>query len=144
EARSFTGFRWFPIDPSYRVTGRFIRDSSPRQLKIANLSGDEDVYTTEGVGECKLQGQTVRLRPMTTRPGRVYFVFRDGTSGHETYEAARFLYSDLLADNTTVLDFNQAYNPPCAFNSFTTCPLPLPENRLMVRILAGERAYAPR
>ena len=69
-------------------------------------------------------------------------VFRDGTSGKETYEAARFLYADLKADGTTVLDFNQAYNPPCSFNPYTTCPIPPAENRLTVRILAGERDYA--
>ena len=79
---------------------------------------------------------------MTTEPNRLFFVFRDGTSGKETYEAARFLYSDLRDDGTTVLDFNQAYNPPCAFNPYTTCPIPLPENRLKVRIPAGEKAYA--
>jgi uncharacterized protein (DUF1684 family) len=78
---------------------------------------------------------------MTTRPNRLYFIFRDGTSGKETYETARFLYSDLRSDGTTVLDFNEAYNPPCAFNPFTTCPLPPVENRLKVRILAGEKAY---
>ena len=68
-------------------------------------------------------------------------MFKDASSGRETYGAARFLYSDLREDGTTILDFNQAYNPPCAFNPFTTCPLPLPENRLPVRVLAGERAY---
>jgi uncharacterized protein (DUF1684 family) len=82
------------------------------------------------------------MRPMTTRPGRLYFIFRDGTSGKETYETARFLYADLKDDGTAVLDFNEAYNPPCAFNPFTTCPLPLPENRTTVRIPAGERKYA--
>ena len=97
---------------------------------------------SEGVVEFRLNGQTVRLRPMTTRPKRFWFIFRDGTSGKETYETARFLYSDLRDDGTTVLDFNQAYNPPCAFNPFTTCPIPLPENRLKVRIPAGEKAYA--
>ena len=79
---------------------------------------------------------------MTTRPNRFFFIMRDGTSGKETYAAARFLYADLQPDGTTVLDFNQAYNPPCAFNPFTTCPLPPPENRLKVRILAGEKNYA--
>jgi hypothetical protein len=69
-------------------------------------------------------------------------VFRDGSSGQETYATARFLYSDLRPDDTTVLDFNAAYNPPCAFNPYTTCPIPLRENRLSVKILAGERAYA--
>ena len=86
-------------------------------------------------------GQRLRLRPFTTRPNRFYFVFRDASSGQETYETARFLYSDLRPDDTTVLDFNMAYNPPCAFNPYTTCPIPLRENRLTVKVLAGEKAY---
>ena len=141
-ARSFSGFRWFPIDARYRVVGTFIKDPAPRELLIPNLAGDDERNTTEGLVEFTLAGQKVRLRPMTTRPGRLYFTFRDGTSGRETYAAARFLYTDLRADGTTVLDFNEAYNPPCAFNPYTTCPVPLPENRLTVKILAGERAYA--
>ena len=140
-ARSFAGFNWFPIDPGYRVAGTFIKDVAPREIKVPNLSGDQETYTTEGVVELTVNGETVRMRPMTTRPGRLFFVFRDGTSGGETYEAARFLYSDLRPDGSAVVDFNEAYNPPCAFNPYTTCPLPLPENRLKVRILAGERAY---
>ena len=84
-----------------------------------------DEYKTEGVVEFTLMGQTLRLRPFTTRPKRFYFVFRDASGGQETYETARFLYADLLDDGTTVLDFNQAYNPPCAFNPYTTCPIPL-------------------
>jgi uncharacterized protein (DUF1684 family) len=141
-ARRFAGFKWFPIDEHYRVVGRFIKDPAPRELRLPNLSGDDQTFTTEGVVEFTLNGEKVRLRPMTTRPGRLYFIFRDGTSGKETYEAARFLYSDLKSNGTTVLDFNEAYNPPCAFNPFTTCPLPLPENRLSIRIPAGEKAYA--
>jgi len=143
-ARSFSGFRWFAIDEAYRVTARFIKDPAPREVRGLNQLGDEDVMRTEGVVEFTLGGETVRLRPMTTRPNRLWFIFRDGTSGKESYETARFLYSDLRDDGTTVLDFNQAYNPPCAFNPYTTCPLPLPENRLTVRIPAGERAYASR
>jgi len=85
--------------------------------------------------------EALRLRPFTTRPKRFYFVFKDLSSGKETYEAARFLYADLADDGSVVMDFNQAYNPPCAFNPYTTCPIPLPENRLTVKILAGERAY---
>jgi uncharacterized protein (DUF1684 family) len=141
-ARAFAGFRWFPIDEHYRVTARFIKDPASRPTHIPNQLGDDEVYTTEGVVEFTLNGETVRMRPMTTRPGRLYFIFRDGTSGKETYETARFLYSDLRSDGTTVLDFNQAYNPPCAFNPYTTCPLPPQENRLKVRIPAGELAYA--
>ena len=140
-ARGFLGFAWFPIGRQYRVVGRFIPDAAPKPLKVPNTLGDDDEYRTEGVVEFQLQGQTLRLRPFTTRPKRFYFVFRDASSGQETYETARFLYADLLDDGTTVLDFNQAYNPPCAFNPYTTCPIPLRENRLPVKILAGEKAY---
>lgn len=140
-ARDFLGFTWFPVDPQYRVVGRFIADPAAQALKVANTFGDIDDYTSQGVVEFALHGQTLRLRPFTTRPNRFYFVFRDASSGDETYKAARFLYSDLLADGTTVLDFNMAYNPPCAFNPYTTCPIPLPENRLPVKVLAGEKKY---
>jgi uncharacterized protein len=141
-AKGFLGFQWFPIDPQYRVVGRFIKDPEPKSLQVMNTYGEVDTYTSEGVVEFTLAGQSLRLRPFTTRPKRFYFVFKDASSGAETYEAARFVYSDLLDDGTTVVDFNEAYNPPCAFNPYTTCPIPLPENRLPVKILAGEKAYA--
>ena len=140
-AKEFLGFTWFPIDAQYRVAGRFIKDAAPQRLKVLNTFGDVDEYASEGVVEFTLRGETMRLRPFTTRPGRFYFVFKDASSGQETYEAARFLYADLLDTGTTVLDFNQAYNPPCAFNPYTTCPIPIRENRLPIKILAGERAY---
>ena len=140
-AKAFEGFHWFPIDSAYRVTARFIKDPAPHDVKIPNQLGDEETYTTEGIVEFTVAGKKVTMRPMTTRPGRLYFIFRDGTSGKETYETARFLYADLKPDGTAVLDFNQAYNPPCSFNPYTTCPLPPKENRLTVRILAGEKAY---
>jgi uncharacterized protein (DUF1684 family) len=141
-AVGFRGFEWFPIDPAYVVTGRFVADAEPRELPVVNTFGDVDRFTTEGVVAFELHGQALRLRPFTTRPQRLYFVFRDGSAGQETYEVARFVYADLRDDGTVVLDFNEAYNPPCAFNPYTTCPIPLPENVLPVKILAGERTYA--
>jgi hypothetical protein len=141
QVREFAGFTWFPIDPEYRVVAKFIPDDKPRNIPVVNTYGDADVMPSEGVVEFELNGETIRLRPFTTRPKRFYFVFRDGSSGQETYDTARFLYSDLLDDGTTVLDFNQAYNPPCAFNKYTTCPIPIKENRLAVKILAGEKDY---
>jgi uncharacterized protein (DUF1684 family) len=137
----FEGFEWFPISRDYRVLGRFIADATPRSLPVVNTFGDVDTYRTEGVVEFALNGEVLRLRPFTTEPGRFYFVFNDASSGIETYEAARFLYSNLRDDGTTILDFNAAYNPPCSFNPFTTCPIPLPENRLPIKVLAGEKQY---
>lgn len=142
QARGFKGFTWFPIDPAYYVPGRFIPDAQPRDVAVLNTYGDEDTYTTEGVIEFSLNGQTLRLRPFTTSPKRFYIVFRDASSGVETYETARFVYADLKDDGSVALDFNEAYNPPCSFNPYTTCPIPLKENRLPVKILAGEKAYA--
>ena len=141
QAHRFLGFTWFPLSGEHRVVGRFVPDPTPRELRVVNTFGDVDTYKTEGVIEFTLQGRPLRLRPFTTRPKRFYIVFRDASSGEETYEAARFLYADLRDDGTTILDFNEAYNPPCSFNPFTTCPIPLPENRLPVKILAGEKKY---
>jgi len=140
-AKGFLGFTWFDVDPAFRVVGQFVPDAEPRRVKVVNTYGEVDEYSTEGVVEFPWQGTTLRLRPFTTRPKRLYFVFRDASSGQETYEAARFLYADLADDGSVVLDFNVAYNPPCAFNPFTTCPIPLAENRLPVKILAGEKRY---
>jgi len=141
-ARSFAGFHWFPIDPKYRIVAKFTKDTEPpRQVKVPTLTGDYATYTTEGTVEFQFEGQTIHMRPMTTRPKRLFLIFRDGTSGHETYAAARFLYADLNDDGTTVLDFNEAYNPPCSFNAYTTCPLPPPENRLSIRLPVGEKDY---
>lgn len=140
-AKGFLGFAWFPIDAAHRVTGKFIKDAEPRKLSVLNTFGDLDSYNTEGVIEFTMAGQTLHLRPFTTRPKRFYIVFKDQSSGEETYEAARFLYADLQDDGSTVLDFNEAYNPPCSFNPFTTCPIPLKENNLPIKMLAGEKAY---
>jgi uncharacterized protein (DUF1684 family) len=90
-ARGFLGFTWFPIQMGHRVTGRFIPDATAREMQVMNTFGDLDTFKTEGVVEFRLQGQTLRLRPFTTRPKRFYFVFRDASGGQETYEAARFL-----------------------------------------------------
>jgi uncharacterized protein (DUF1684 family) len=140
-AKSFRGFDWFPISRDYRVSARFIRDSVSHEERVVNTFGDIDSYVSEGVVEFTLGDKILRLRPFTTRPKHLYIVFSDETSGNETYEAARFLTAELRDDGTTVLDFNEAYNPPCAFNPFTTCPIPLQQNRLHARVLAGEKKY---
>jgi uncharacterized protein len=90
-----------------------------------------------------LNGVELQLRPILESPTdkQLFFIFRDLTAGKETYGAGRFLYSDLPKDGQVVLDFNKAYNPPCAFTPYATCPLPPPENRLSIRIEAGEKKY---
>jgi uncharacterized protein (DUF1684 family) len=91
-AKSFRGFSWFPISRDYRVSARFIADAKPHDVRVVNTFGDVDTYKTEGVVEFTLNGRTLRLRPFTTRPRRVNFVFKDASIGDETDEAARVLY----------------------------------------------------
>ena len=139
--RGFTGLRWYPVDESYRIRGRYIPHSEPRMIELPNNLGDILTVQTSGSVALDLHGQELRLTAVDYND-RLWFIFRDLTSGSETYPAARFLYADPPSgDGWTTVDFNRAYNPPCAFNPHTTCPLPPPENRLPVRIEAGELDY---
>lgn len=139
--REFKGLRWFPVNEAYRVTARFVAYEAPRTVQVPNILGDLETYTSPGTVAFTLNGQDLRMQALSASQDRVWFIFRDLTSGRETYHAARFLYADGPKDGKVVLDFNQAYNPPCAFNPFTTCPLPPPENRLRIRVEAGELDY---
>ena len=139
--KDFTGCRWFPIDPTYRVIARFVPHAEPKLVIMGNVLGDREQYTSPGIVEFTLHGHDLRLEPVSAGSDRLFFVFRDGTSGKETYGAARFLTSDGPQNGQVLLDFNKAVNPPCAYNPFTTCPLPSKENRLTVRIVAGELDY---
>jgi uncharacterized protein (DUF1684 family) len=138
--KDFTGTRWFPVDESYRVTARYVPYDKPKQIEIQNVMGDTLQDTIPGYAVFSLHGQELRLDAEADASG-LSVVFRDLTSGHETYAASRFLDAGPPKDGQVVLDFNQAYNPPCAYNPYTTCPLPPPQNRLAVRIEAGEKTY---
>ena len=138
--KSFTGTRWFPVDESYRVIGRYVPYDQLKQIQIQNVMGDTLQETIAGYVAFSLHGKDLRL-DAEVDGSDVSFVFRDLTSGHETYGASRFLDTQIEKDGHVVVDFNQAYNPPCAYNPYTTCPLPPPQNRLAVRIEAGEKNY---
>jgi uncharacterized protein len=138
--QEFAGLRWFPIDSSYRVEARYVQYDKPKVVQIQNMMGDSGPDSIPGFVEFDLHGQTLRLDVDIDGP-ELSIVFRDLTSGKETYGAARFLVADAPKDGKAVLDFNEAYNPPCAYNPYTTCPLPTPENRLRARIAAGEMTY---
>lgn len=139
--RDFTGLNWFPVDESYRVTARYVRYDAPKQVEIENVMGDFVKDSIAGYVVFSLHGAEYRLDAEEDEDNTLSFVFRDLTSGKETYGAARFLDTEAPKNGTIVLDFNKAYNPPCAYNPYTTCPLPLPQNRLRVEIRAGEKTY---
>ncbi len=141
--KGFTGLRWFEVDEGYRVVARWVAYPDLKPLKVPNVLGRTGTMPSPGYAEFKLGGKLVRLDGVLEEPqaDELFFILRDQTSGKETYGAGRFLYAELPKDGKVTLDFNKAYNPPCAFTPFATCPLPPPQNWLPLRVEAGERVY---
>jgi uncharacterized protein len=139
--REFTSIDSYPVDESYRVTARWV--AQPRKIPILNIIGQTEDSDCPGYAVFKLRGREMTLHPILEEPGakELFYIFKDETASKETYPAGRFFYSDMPKDGHVVLDFNKAYNPPCAFTPYATCPLPPPENRLAIRIEAGEKRY---
>lgn len=141
--KGFTGVRTFPVRPEYRIVARFVAYPQPKKVLVPNVLGQYPEMTSPGYVTFTLNGQSLRLEPVfeTDERKELFFIFGDATNKGETYAAGRFLYTPLPKDGTVIMDFNKAINPPCAFTDFATCPLPTKENRLPVRIEAGELAY---
>jgi hypothetical protein len=140
--RAFTGIEHFPVDPTARVTARLEPYDEPRRVAIPTVLGEDTSMLAPGRLRFELHGRELTLEPYRESPDdtSLFLIFRDTTSGDSTYGAGRFLYAEAPGpDGTTTLDFNLAYNPPCAFTPFATCPLPPPQNWLPVPIEAGEK-----
>jgi hypothetical protein len=143
----FAGIDYFPIDAGWRVEADWVPFTPPHKLEIGSVIGTIDAVDVPGKAVFQRDGHRFELLPYQEEPGgELFFVLADRTSGKETYGAARFLYAELPTGGLdqpgkVVLDFNQAYNPPCAFTPFATCPLAPPENRLDLAVTAGEKKY---
>ncbi|MBS0383525.1 MAG: DUF1684 domain-containing protein [Proteobacteria bacterium] len=139
----FTGIECFPVDPAWRIVADWQPLDPPFQLATGTVIGTIENYPAPGKAVFQRDGQRCELYPVLETPSdtQLFLIFADRTSGKETYGAARFLYADMPSDGKLVLDFNQAYNPPCAFTPYATCPLAPPENRLDLRVTAGELKY---
>jgi uncharacterized protein len=142
--KNFKGLDYFSADATYRVEARFEPYNPPKKLAITNVLGMVSDETSPGVLVFSLDGKEYRIEPILEQGEKdLFIIFRDATSGQETYGAARYLYAHPPGpDGKTIVDFNHAYNPPCAFTPYATCPLPPPQNRLPIRIEAGEKKYA--
>lgn len=142
-SRNFKGIDRFPVSGKYRVEARLVPHDPPRKLPVVNILGQTNEYETPGMLEFEIEGQSYSLIPQSASDGeRLFIVLADETSGKQTFGGGRFLYADNPGPgNSVVLDFNKAYNPPCSFSEYTTCPLPPPENRLQLAIEAGEKRY---
>ena len=139
--KAFHGLQWYPVSDKYRVTAKWIPYDPPKKLAIPNILGQVNEIPSPGKAVFTIDGREVTLEPVLEEPDdkELFFIFRDETAPRETYGAGRFLYAPMPKDGTIVLDFNKAYSPPCAFTRFATCPLPPRQNRLAVRIEAGEK-----
>lgn len=138
--KEFTGIKYFPVDERYRVTAKFVSYHPPKMIPVPDILGETSNEPSPGYAEFTLNGHTCRLDPVA-EGDVLFFIFKDLTSGKETYPPGRFLYAELPKNGEVILDFNKAFNPPCAFTPYATCPLPPPENHLPIRIEAGELRY---
>lgn len=140
---SFEGIESFPIDWQWRFEARFDSYEPPRSIPIPTVLGTVTEQPNSGAVVFELDGQEHRL-DVVAEPDdeQLFIIFGDETTGAETYGGGRYLYADAPAeDGRVIVDFNKAYNPPCVFTPFATCPLPPPQNRLALRVEAGERNY---
>jgi len=136
--RTFKGLRWFPVRDAWTIDATFVPYDQPRVTTVANVLGDYEQLTIPGDVVFRAQGQEVRMQAAQAGK-RLWLIFSDATSPRETYRI-RFLYAEAPSpEGRVTLDFNRAYNPPCAYNPYTTCPVPPAQNRLKVAIPAGER-----
>jgi uncharacterized protein (DUF1684 family) len=143
---TFTGLPYFPVDPSWRVTARLEAAPPGATIEIMDITGALSRDATAGSVAFEREGTTWRIAalPADESEGCVWLVFGDATNGTDTYGGGRFLYTEPVADDgTVVVDFNLAYNPPCVFSPYATCPLPPSQNRLALRIEAGEKEWHP-
>lgn len=138
--KNFPGCRWYAADERFKVEAKFVAYPPGKTLRVVNVLGKASNEPCPGYAEFKLGGATHRLDAVA-EGGGLFFVFSDKTAGDTTYGAGRFLPVEPApkADATFTLDFNKAYNPPCAVSAFTTCPTPPPQNVLPLRIEAGEK-----
>ena len=136
--KNFPGALWFATNTSYRVEAAFTPYPQPKELKIPDTSGRVRTRQVPGFVTFRLNGEAMRLEPVQMG-NELFFMFRDRTSGKETYGAGRYLDTELPKNGKVVLDFNKAYNPYCAVNPYSACPIPPKQNTLITRVEAGEK-----
>lgn len=139
---AFHGLDYYPTEPAWRVEARFEPYQPPKQVPVPNVLGQVTDSPSPGAVVFDWQGKTYRLDALQgSEDGGLFLIFGDSTNGKETYGAGRFLDTDPPKDGKVIVDFNTAYSPPCAFSAYATCPLPPAQNKLAVRVEAGEKKY---
>jgi uncharacterized protein (DUF1684 family) len=140
QRRNFAGLSWYPVRPEWRLEARFEALEAPARLILDNIIGDQEEVESPGYVVFEKEGKEYKLQASGSGKG-LFIVFRDQTSGKETYGSSRFLYTAMPENGKVILDFNEAINPPCAFTAYATCPIAPPQNRLPIAIPVGELKY---
>jgi uncharacterized protein (DUF1684 family) len=137
----FKGTSWYPISTRYRVPAKFVPYAQPRTEHVP-LTHVTSRQTLQSRGELvfELAGQSFRLQTFEDDDG-LLVMFQDPTNGKGSYGGGRFVYAPQPTNGVTALDFNKAFNPYCSLNAYIMCPIPPPQNRLSVKIQAGERYF---
>jgi uncharacterized protein len=140
----FAGLEYFPANQDWIIDARFEPYPANKRIPILNILGMTDQMVSPGAIVFTKNGKEWRLDTILEAPDddELFVMFADATSARETYGAGRFMYIPLPQNGRAKVDFNRSYNPPCAFNEFATCPLPPPQNRLQMRVDAGEKKYS--
>ncbi len=139
ERETFSGRVWYPVQEAYRVNARYTPHEEPSHLKLPGADGGDQSIPAVGLVKFQLAGADYHLEALEGPADGLFLIFRDETNGETTYEAGRYLVTEKPDKDRVLLDFNRAYNPPCAFTAFATCALPPPQNHLQVFIEAGEK-----
>ena len=138
--RAFAGVPSYGIERRWWIDARFEPRQPPAPVSLEDSDGRPQTYLSPGDAVFEVDGVTGRLQLLLDSDGRRLFVlFGDATNRDETYGAGRFLYAPIPVNGRVTLDFNKAFNPPCAFTSFASCPMPPTQNRLPFPIPAGEK-----
>jgi uncharacterized protein len=138
--KEFKGIPTYAPSEKWRITARWEPANPPTEIAVPNVLGEIERSPSPGTAVFTVDGKEYRLTPvLEVGESDLFFIFADETNRTETYGAGRFLYAQPAKDGTVTLDFNRAYNPPCAFSAFATCPLPPKQNRLALRVDAGEK-----
>lgn len=137
-----TGLRWAPLRPQLNFLAKWVPYGKPRMVTITNVLGQRTPTPMHGYAEFRVGGRMFRLEGTgTPETGKVFFNFRDTSCDTVAYQPGRFLDAPFSPTGRIRLDFNRAYNPPCAYTSHATCPLPHKENILKIPIPAGELRF---
>jgi uncharacterized protein (DUF1684 family) len=137
----YKGLDFYPPHAKYKIQGEFHSFPAQKSMEVGTVVGENTEMKSPGYVTFDLEGKAYRLDAFGGKLKGLFIVFGDTTNGKETYEAARFLDAEVSENGKVTLNFNRAYNPPCAYTPYATCPLPPPQNQLNIPIPAGEKKY---